>query len=388
MKKSQVAIFLSVVLTLYTLINYYIFAHVSWLLPSSSVFAVLFQILFLTLILMYPLGRFSERVLKWRISKYFIWIGAFYLAAMVYYFLFFLLLDAVRIADLLVQFSVGAPTLFDPTTRSYILFIASGIIIASVIIGHLNSRFIRTRTLEITLPKFHVAHDSLKIVLLSDLHLGTLIGNGRLRKMVEKINRVEPELVLIAGDIVDEDIAPVSENNMAAELRRIRAPLGVFAVTGNHEYFSGAEHAIAYVSRGKVRVLQDAAFPVTEGLYLIGRRDRIAERFGEKRLPLSEIMKNIPADAVTILLDHQPLGLHEAREQGIHLQLSGHTHHGQMFPFNLITRRVYEISWGYRKKGNTHYYVSCGVGTWGPPVRIGNRPEIVNILLKFAEDSV
>ena len=94
-------------------------------------------------------------------------------------------------------------------------------------------------------------------------------------------------------------------------------------------------------------------------------------------------MKGVDHSMPVILMDHQPFGLHEAVENGVDLQLSGHTHHGQLWPFSFITKRVYELSWGYLKIGDTHFYVSCGVGTWGPPVRTGNSPEIMNIILSF-----
>jgi predicted MPP superfamily phosphohydrolase len=94
---------------------------------------------------------------------------------------------------------------------------------------------------------------------------------------------------------------------------------------------------------------------------------------------MAEVDKSYPV----ILMDHQPFRLAEAEANGVDLQLSGHTHHGQLWPFNLITKKVYELSWGYKKKGSTHYYVSCGVGTWGPPIRTANRPEIINIKLQF-----
>ena len=104
---------------------------------------------------------------------------------------------------------------------------------------------------------------------------------------------------------------------------------------------------------------------------------------GKQRKSLDEIVKTISTNHPKILLDHTPFKLEQAEQNKIDLQLSGHTHHGQMWPANLITKMIYEVSWGYKKKGNTHYYVSCGAGTWGPPVRTGSSSEIVNIKIKF-----
>jgi len=123
---------------------------------------------------------------------------------------------------------------------------------------------------------------------------------------------------------------------------------------------------------------------VKNSFTIVGREDRSYNRgSARRRKSLEELMKGVDRSLPVILMDHQPFALEEAVSHSVDLQLSGHTHHGQLWPFNFITKRVYELSWGYLKKGATHIYVSCGVGTWGPPVRTGNRPEIVNIKLSF-----
>jgi len=221
------------------------------------------------------------------------------------------------------------------------------------------------------------------LVLVSDVHLGTIIRNSRLLKIVDEINRLNPDVVLIPGDLIDEDITPVVEQNMAESLKQIRSKYGVFACTGNHEYFSGVEQTVSYIQQSNITVLQDSVVKIAGVLYLIGRKDLMVEKFSSGRKSLKELVKGLDLNLPVILMDHQPFHLEEAEQNGIDLQLSGHTHHGQIFPFNLITKKVYEKSWGYLKKGETHYYISCGVGTWGPPVRIGNTPEIVLITLLF-----
>ena len=120
------------------------------------------------------------------------------------------------------------------------------------------------------------------------------------------------------------------------------------------------------------------------GIFIVGREDRSSAGFGgRKRKPLDSLMADVDAAYPVVLMDHQPFGLGEAAGKGIDIQISGHTHHGQLWPLSLITRRVYEISWGEGVKGDTHYYVSSGVGTWGPPVRTGNHPEILLIRLRI-----
>ncbi|HNY02698.1 MAG TPA: hypothetical protein PKG48_08935, partial [Bacteroidales bacterium] len=172
--------------------------------------------------------------------------------------------------------------------------------------------------------------------------------------------------------------------DLGTNLTRIRAKYGVYAITGNHEYIGGAEAAVQYLWDHGLTMLRDTAVYIEPGLYLVGREDRDRPRFsGKERKELAEIMSGIDRTKPVILLDHQPFHLEQAEEQGADLQLSGHTHHGQLWPFNYITLAMYEVSSGYKKKGNTHVYVSPGFGTWGPPVRIGNRPEIVLIRIHF-----
>jgi predicted MPP superfamily phosphohydrolase len=158
----------------------------------------------------------------------------------------------------------------------------------------------------------------------------------------------------------------------------------VYAITGNHEYIGGVEPACKYLVEHGLVELRDNYIMIANSLYIIGREDRSIKGFtGKVRKNLVEIMKGINKNLPIILMDHQPVKLAEAAENGVDLQLSGHTHHGQLWPFSFITKKVYELSMGYKKTGDTHYYVSCGVGTWGPPIRTGNRPEIIRIDLRF-----
>jgi predicted MPP superfamily phosphohydrolase len=199
------------------------------------------------------------------------------------------------------------------------------------------------------------------------------------------INSLEPDIILLPGDVVDEDIGPVIKQNAGELLRTLKAKYGVYAVTGNHEYIGGVEPSVEYLTEHGLIVLRDKTVKVADSFYIIGREDRASKGFaGIRRKPLNQLIEGVDKNLPVILMDHQPLRLEEAEVSGIDLQLSGHTHHGQLWPFNFITKKLYEVSMGYKQKGNTHYYVSCGVGSWGPPVRTGNRPEIVQKTLNFA----
>lgn len=198
--------------------------------------------------------------------------------------------------------------------------------------------------------------------------------------LTRRLQKLNPDIILFIDDVIDEVPMPVIEMNMGAPLRELKAPLGKYVVTGNHEFIGGIKKCASYIESLGIRLLRDEIILIGNSFLLAGRDDRDSYRFtGIKRKNLEEIFdanKDLP-------VIHQPFYLAKAEKLGVDLQLSGHTHHGQLWPLNYITKAIFELSWGYMKKGNTHYYVSCGYGTWVPQIRIGNRPEILNITLSF-----
>jgi uncharacterized protein len=200
---------------------------------------------------------------------------------------------------------------------------------------------------------------------------------------VDKINAQNPDIVLLAGDVVDGALAPVKRRELGKILSQIKSKYGVYAITGNHEYIGTVDASVRYLEEHGIKVLRDEVVEV-EGLYIAGREDLSYNRAsGRQRKTLPELLSDVDHSKPIMMMDHQPFHLEQAEEVGVDFQLSGHTHHGQFFPINLITNRVYEVSWGYKKKSNTHVYVSCGTGTWGPPVRIGSTPEIMTFEMRF-----
>jgi len=387
MKNSMFLIFFSIVLFIYAVINFYIFRRGWAALQDAGIYRTVFLYMFIFLVLCYPLGRLLEQVFRNSFTDFLIISGSFYLGIMVYALLAVILIDLLRFANYFLHFFPAALT-SDLQKSARITSLAVIILVfVFVLAGHINALFPRIKTLEITIPKAANGMRDLNIVMMSDIHLGTIIRSDYLKILVDKVNRLKPDLVLLSGDIVDEDVAPVAEQNMAKNLQEIRSTYGVFAITGNHEYFSGVKAAVSYMEQAKIRVLQDTAVKVADSFYLIGRKDLMAERMGGGRKNLEEILSGIDKTCPLILMDHQPYHLEIAEHNGIDLQLSGHTHHGQLFPFNYITRMVYERSWGYEKRGNTHYYVSCGIGTWGPPIKTNSIPEIVNLKISFKNNN-
>lgn len=217
-----------------------------------------------------------------------------------------------------------------------------------------------------------------KIVLLSDLHLGYHNRRSEFKRWANMINAEQPDLVLIAGDIIDISVRPLLEERVAEEFHRLKAP--VYACLGNHEYYSGEPLAQQFYHQAGITLLRDSVAKIGN-IAVIGRDDRT----NAHRHSLQEIMKqaklttdgNSATKEFTILLDHQPYHLEEAEHNGIDFQFSGHTHHGQVWPASWITEALYEKAYGALKKGNTQYYVSSGMGIWGGKFRIGTQSEYV-----------
>ena len=377
--KMAMIIFFSVFFIVYFLVNYYIYKHVSIVFLANNQVASLLKILFIAFIFSYPVGRILERLIPSLFTDVAIRVGSIWLAAMLYLILFFVLIDLGRlIIFILSRFQVVSISIIPNYVK---LFTNFAVVVTPIILvfGYFNAFYPRVNQFELKVNKTFNNQSSLRIVAASDIHLGTVISNGRLSRFVNLVNAQKPDVILLAGDIFDEDLGPVIKKDMGKLLSKLEAPMGVYAVTGNHEYIGGVSQAVKYLKDHGITVLQDSV-AVTEMFNIVGRDDRQSKVMGGKpRKELASFMQNVNLNKFTVLLDHQPYHLNEAVENGIDLQISGHTHHGQLWPLSYITKSIFEVSRGYKKKDNTHIIVSTGYGTWGPPIRIGNRPEILLI---------
>jgi len=239
-----------------------------------------------------------------------------------------------------------------------------GVIAVVLIAGGIHYRHKYREELNIRTEK--PLEKPLTVVLASDLHIGYSNRKAELARWIDLINAEKPDLVLFGGDIVDIQLRPLVEGNYAEEFRRLTAP--AFTVPGNHEYISGEEEAERFLKDAGIGLLRDSVVQV-EGITLIGRDDRS----NPERKPLSELAAS--AQGFSILLDHQPYHLEDTEAAGIDFQFSGHTHRGQVWPLSWLTDSLFEKSWGYHRRGGTQYYVSSGLGIWGPKIRIGTRSE-------------
>jgi len=384
MRRKDLIVFLIVSLLLYGFLNGYILKRGLQAFSSQPVSRLLFVLVFSFLILSFPASRIINGQFNHPLSKILAIPGIYYLAFMFYFFLLIFLKDIIRWGCRLFSQQVKASSWLSVSNQgSFTAIMSLSLII--IFLGHLNATHPVVKTLRFQVNKMADGRTGLRAVMLSDIHLGMYNRSNRLGALVRKINELEPEIVFFAGDIVDEAISTEEEERMVRLMKDIRAPLGLFACPGNHEYYGGLEKNISYLERAGVQELLDEALKVDGSFYLIGRKDWAAQRFGDSRASLQDIMAagQIDPSLPIIVLDHQPIRLEEAQQAGVDLLLCGHTHAGQLFPLDIVNRFIYEKNWGYLKKGQTHIYVTSGAGTWGPAVRTGSRSEMVLLELCF-----
>lgn len=292
-------------------------------------------------------------------------VGTLWLVAYLYLLIIFFL------ADMATLFHLIPRTLLKDNAVG--LLTAVSAVAAVMVLGgmHYRHKYREELTLTTTKP----LEKPLTIVLASDLHIGYHNGRKELARWVDLINAEQPDIVLIGGDIIDRSLRPVLAEGCDKEFRRFSAP--VFAVLGNHEFFSGVVQAERFYEDAGIVLLKDSVVHF-KGLDIIGRKDRSARR----RAAVKDLAAGL--QGYTILLDHQPYQLEDAELAGIDFQFSGHTHRGQLWPLSWVTDFLYEKSWGHHQRGETRYYISSGLGIWGPKVRIGTRSEYMVLKLSHS----
>ena len=244
-------------------------------------------------------------------------------------------------------------------------------------------RPVEVKRVAVRLKKLPGSLSGLRLVQLSDMHVGLTIGRDFVEDVVRKVNALEPDIVAITGDLIDGSVADLGP--AVAPLGEIRAKLGTYFVTGNHEYYSGADSWLAFLQSIGIKALRNERVELTvngETMHLAGVDDWTAHQFGNGHgSDMERAMQGRDASKPVVLLAHQPVHFDEARTHGVDLQISGHTHGGQIFPFGFLTRLAQPFLSGLHRRGDSQIYVSSGTGYWGPPMRIAAPAEITLIEL-------
>ncbi|MDF2557861.1 MAG: serine/threonine protein phosphatase [Bacillales bacterium] len=311
------------------------------------------------------------------------WVGSYWLGILFYTLLFLFLLEFIRILSLVKLI----PRTWIRTKR---MQFAAGIIglcfiLGIVSYGSFHANQIKVNKYDISIKKSETQLDSLKLVMISDIHLGYVRGEKDIKRIVEKINALNPDIVCIPGDIFDGNADALNKQDETIEhLKKIRSKYGVYASLGNHDAGNTYASMISFIQKSNIQLLQDESVVVDGQFTIVGMKDlRPIGNQESKRSTIKKVVSNVDKSKPVILLDHQPSQLQEAAESGVDLMLSGHTHRGQIFPFNYVTQANFMNDWGYLKVKSLQSVVTSGVGTWGPPLRIGSNSEIVMIDIKF-----
>lgn len=343
-----------------------------------------YMIIFTLLVALSLIGVIWNRALPRFLQDILYFFASYWLLAVVY---FSLLIVLVKLIMLLNRWLGIIPAQIIDSSLIGLLVVAT--VAALFVYGTINAGTIRVTEYTLNIPKQAGELEELQIAFLSDLHLGDFT-DSRLKEVVETINQLDPDLVLLAGDLIDSNrgAQPTDVKKMQSYFQKIRSRYGTFASLGNHDYdhWSGAAERVERFQEAGVTVLRDTGMKIADSFYVIGREDISFERRGRSRQALSTLMQGIEQELPVIVLDHQPVNLAEPKEAGVDLQLSGHTHHGQVFPVNLFTNKLFEVDYGYLKKDQLQVIVSSGARTWGPPMRIGSRCEVVHLTISFRKE--
>jgi predicted MPP superfamily phosphohydrolase len=386
---SQMIPFMAVALSVVGGVHYYLYVRLVRAAALPTPYARALAIAFALLAVATPVGIFLARSLPRPTSSY-IGVGVYSWMGLVI-LLFFLSLGSEFIrggAEILRRVGVLPD---DPQRRQFLSRVLSaGVAAGGVVLGLYGVASARgkvgVKNVDVALKRFPKELDGFKIVQISDVHIGPTLGKDFLDGVVDSINALEPDLVAITGDLVDGSVRDLSEH--VAPLARIKAKHGVYFVTGNHEYYAGADEWIAYLGTLGVRVLRNERVVIGDGdasFDLAGVDDWRAKGFGGDHGPdLPRALEDRDAARELVLLAHQPKQATEAAKLGVGLQLSGHTHGGQIFPWGLFVRIDQPFIAGLDRDGDFQIYTSRGTGYWGPPMRVGAPSEISALTLRRA----
>ncbi len=368
--------FFLIVSSVLLLVNTYIFIRGWQAMPSGFIYKLIYTIVFIPVSLLFLVAMAGRDTLSLGFLKIIYAIGTTWLACMLYFTLIFLVTDIIGLLNRWMHFLPENITL---NFRQIQVYGASVLVVILLIVGYYRFSHPSTNVYDIKINKKAGERKELRIVGLSDIHLGLLIDKSRFNKYVDKVNALNPDIILIAGDLIDNSTHSLKAEHLEEEINQLQAPLGIYMCLGNHERISGTDNSLDFLRKTKIHLLIDSVAQVDSSFWIIGRNDRSAG----SRKPLKKLVAETAQSQPIFLLDHQPYHLADAEEAGADFQFSGHTHNGQLWPFNYIVSKIYEVGHGYKQKGNLHVYVSSGLALWGPLFRIGTESEIVVFNVKF-----
>jgi hypothetical protein len=329
------------------------------------------------LAVIYPLSRYLPDNEMNFASQILSTVAGYLLPFYLYLFLAVLVFDLFLLLNLFFRF-VSVELRKTYSFRVYMLSALIFLSVAVVIGGVINLNTIRVSQYQITLPKKNSNINNLRVAFVSDIHIEQNLNLGFMEQFVRKVNALQPDILLYGGDIVEGDNEHETSEEMESILKKVQTKYGTFGVIGNHEFYGGQEEGV-FFRKAQIELLNDTIINIDNAFYLVGRVD---QHF-RNRKSLEDILQFSSADLPIILMNHRPTQLQEVSQTAVNVQFSGHTHNGQLFPINYIIQRMYELSWGYKKIRDTHFFVSSGLRLWGPPVKTTGKSEIMVVDFTF-----
>lgn len=361
------------------LLNPYIWYRGYQALPPRKGWRVPYTLLFVLELALYFFGYIFRKDLPDSVMDTIQLVCNTWYIASVYIVLCLLLLEIVKLSDRWFHW-FPAFVRRNYSRVKYVLMVVIIVGVTGLMIKAYNTVAWPTVThVYLTIPKDGSPRDSLTMVMITDMHIGEVIGREMVEKYVRMSNEQKPDMVVFVGDMIDYDVRYAEKGHIDEVLRQLKAPLGVYAVYGNHEYRANRFAKDRWFKKAGLTLLKDSVIMPDSAFYLIGRDDRT----NKKRQPLHALMKNVDARKPVIILDHQPLSFAEVAMNGGDLGLSGHTHNGQIWPYSEVLKFVFECPYGEYRKGASQFYVSSGLGVAGPPYRVGTLSEMVVLHIRF-----
>jgi predicted MPP superfamily phosphohydrolase len=371
-------LFISTFLTLYSAIHFYAFMKARKALSLGGGAAALLVLFMLVMVFSPVLVRLSENLGFERSARIMAYVGYTWMGILFLFVSASLFLDAVS----LIGYAARAVTQKIPlilalsSRQGFLAALVAAVLAAGY--GSFEAWRIRTEHVTIRTTKLPETQPPIRIAQISDVHLGLIVREARLGRILEKVKEASPDLLVSTGDLVDGQTDNLTRT--VEMFREINPRLGKFAITGNHEFYAGLQLSVDFMKEAGFTVLRGEGVTVSETLNIAGVDDPAGRGFDAvKEGPEKEILSGLPRDKFTVLLKHRPV-VSEGSPGLFDLQLSGHAHKGQIFPFTLLVRLFFPmISGSYDLPSGSFLYVSRGSGTWGPPIRFLSSPEVTVI---------
>lgn len=363
------------------LLNPYLWWRGYQALPPQKCYRIPFSLFFILELIIYFIGYFFRDELPDSVFVAILYICNTWYVASIYLTLAVLTLELIRITQRIKPWFPQWIINHWRETKLILFFMITLSVTGLMIHAYYAVTSPTIRNIPIYIDKHTEGRDSLTIVMMSDLHIGETIGKKMVQKYVNLSNACHPDMVVLVGDIMDFESRFAEKEHIEDDLKQLKAPLGVYIVYGNHEYRANRIAKKRWLQKTGGTLLIDSVVHPDSTFYLIGRDDLT----NNKRQALHTLLKEIDTSKPLIALEHQPWSFAEMNMNKVDLGLYGHTHNGQLWPYPIFMKYIYECPYGYYRKGPSQFYVSSGIGVAGPPYRVGTVSEIVVLHIYFGK---